>query len=242
MNRMKLLSIVFALLMIFSCAGVMLAQAETQPEETIPDVTEPVATVVAATDPTDVSDPVQSDTTEPSGTSNTESTDSTDGTYPTDYTEYEATQRPTEYSESFTYSDYVSPAPIYTPGEQNYDTNDWENLELSLDVADDANQTGNKKGPGSFAGMKNDKSKGDRVNSTVWWLGIIFWCLSLAAITFAVLYRPAKPATSNNRRPAVKSKTTNTESRRNNTGSKNKRPAGARNYERKYSDDYNDGF
>lgn len=217
MKRFKFISLTIILMLVITCMGVVVAQAETQPVVTDPVVTDPISSEVV-TDPTV---PTGTQATDPTGTDATDPT----VTDTTEFTEPE-TQRPTEYDEPSTYSDYVSPAPIYTPGDQDYDKQEWDNLSLDLN-----NTNTSDDGPGSFAGIKNDRSTADRTNPVWIILCIVFWCLSLAAVTLAVLYRPRKAA---GRVGA------STHSRTESSAS-NKRTPSPR-YERKYSDDYNDGF
>ncbi len=222
MKRIKLISLVLSLLFVFACMGIVFAQAETVPTETQPVVTDPVASEVI-TEPT-VPSGTGTDVTDPTGTGATDPT----ATGTTDVTEPE-TQRPTEYDEPSTFSDYVSPAPIYTPGDQDYEKQDWNNLSLNLD------NVNNSGGPGSFAGIKNDRSNRDRTNPVWIILCIVFWCMSLAAVTLAILYRPQKVKSK-----AVASTKDRAVSDRRNSSRTSRTPSPR--YERKYSDDYNDGY
>lgn len=216
MRKLKFISIILSLMILFTCMGVVLAQAETVPVETQPVVTDPVSSEVY-TDPTSdvVTDPT--DYTEPTGT------EYTDPSEP-------ETQRPTEYDEPSTYSDYVSPDPIYTPGDQDYDSNEWENLALDL-------SSGGSDGPGSFEKIKSDRSNKDRTNPLWIILCGICWCLSLSAITLAILYKP-QGAKRKAKATAASSRSRSTSS---SSRSKSSRTPSPR-YERKYSDDYNDGY
>lgn len=222
---MKKLRIIAFLIIAVLCMGTAAVQAETTPTDVME--TQPVSGAPVESQPVS-SDPV--DVTEPSGSTDpTDNTDPSGATDPTGETEPESTVRPTEYSEPSTYSDYVSPAPIYTPADQDFEKNDWENIELNLD--DKASN-----GSGSFLNIKNNTSKEDEQNPLLLILCIVFWFLALSAITFLILYRPERNKASNVKGVPVRS----TEK-----GSRNKKDArrrAPRNYERKYSDDYNDGY
>lgn len=231
MHRMKFISVILTALIVFSVFGLCAVFAETAPTDANAEITVPVVSTPVDSEPTE---------SESMGTDNTDSTDFTDSTDSTDPTgtdsidpsETVETERPTEFSEPATYSDYVSPAPIYTPGDQDYEKQDWQNL--SLDISD-------SDGPGSFAGIKNDTSTKDRKNP--WWLigAGVFGFLSLASITFGILYRPANATASQSKKSVVNAKADDVvdiSSAKKSASSKN-RVAG---YERKYSDDYNDGF
>lgn len=213
---MKKLSIILAsVLVVLFALGAFTAFAET-----VPAVTEPVATS-PVTDPV-VTNPAEVSTTAPSEdvTSPTDATDPTGATEaPTEVTEPVTDfVRPTEYDENNqpnTYSDYVSPAPVYTPAEQNFDKNEWEEIELDVDS--------NSAGVGDFSAIKNNNSTGDEKSPLLLIMCIVFWCLALSCLTFVLLY---KPKTGAKKAVAVKA-----------DGGKS-----VRRTEPKVSDDYNDGF
>ncbi|MBQ1977611.1 MAG: hypothetical protein II225_02565 [Ruminococcus sp.] len=244
MKNFKLLSLILTLLMVLSCMSVFIANADPALEITDPPIVEdPVYSEPDYSEP-DYSDP---DYTEPEETEPVE----TDPEYTepeetepveTEPEETEEVSIPTEFEEEpATHSDYESPEPLYTPGDQDYEKQEWQSL--SLDVSN-TNKTG---GPGSFAQIKNDRSNRDKTNPVWIILCILFWCLSVAAITCAVLIKPKtpkKPA------PAYAGRTGNdsgrTSSGRSSAGrstqSRSSRTPSPR-YEKKYSDDdYNDGF
>lgn len=200
MKKLKLLSLILSILMVFSCMGMIFAQADPYDGElgeddiisSEPDV-EPYPTDPEIDpNPTDPEvDPYPTDPvyTEPEGP---DYDDDYDYDYDDDY------YRPTEFDEEpATYSEYENPDTIYTPGDQDYEKQEWQSL--SLDVSN-SNKTG---GPGSFAQIKNDRSNADKTNPVWIILCILFWCLSLAAVTFAILYKAKggrKPAYANNAR------------------------------------------
>ncbi len=218
---MKKFSIFISTLLVLTvlALGVFTAFAETEPA--VP--TDPVAPTAPVTDPVD---PVP--TTVPVTVPATGATDTTDSTDPSGATEPSTAvstepvtefTRPTEYDENDqpnTYSDYVSPAPIYTPSDQDFQKNEWE--EIKLDIKDDKPNPG---GVGDFSNIKNNNTKGDEKSPLLLILCIVFWCLALSCLTFVILYKPKTAK-------AVATKTTDKSS--------------VRRTEPKVSDDYNDGF
>ncbi len=235
MRKFRISALITALLIL--CFGIICVQAETQPtevinpteavvqpQETIPVQTEPVESIPDATEPaTDVQPTTGTETTDPSGVTEPS----------TVVTEPVETARPTEYSEPSTYSDYVSPAPIYTPGDQDFKKNDWENIELNISDKPSG-------GTGSFINIKNNTSKEDSNNPLLLVGCIAFWFLALSAITFLILYRPEKKA-------VAEVATDNDDAK--DAAPKRKRRYSSKkgadvvaHYEKKYSDDYNDGF
>ncbi len=234
MSKIKVIAILAVLIL---CLGIFAVQAETQPVQA--PVTEPV-TVPVQSQP-DVTEPA---TSQPVGTNPTPPTSPTDASQPasgvvgttapsgatepaTEYTEPTTFVRPTEIvTEPATYSDYVSPAPIYTPGNQDYNKKEWENIELDLSADKAPANPG-----GSFLDIKNNTSTTDDVSGMqilLRWGGIGLLILGFAAATFAILYRPSvNPAYV---KPADAQK------------EKKKKPEKSPRYERKYSDDYNDGY
>lgn len=214
---MKKLSFILSALLVLTVliTGTATAFAETQP------VTDPV------TNP--VTNPVEPETTIPSETQIvTDVTNPSDVTDPSDYSEpvTEETEpetefvRPTEFDEDEqpnTYSDYVSPAPIYTPSDQDFEKKDWE--EIKIEIKDDKGpNTGNI---GSFDDIKTNTAKGDEKSPLLLILCIVFWCLALSCVTFVLIYKPKAVAVTTKNEP-VKPRAKRTEP--------------------KVSDDYNDGF
>lgn len=228
MKNIKVISIIMILLLSF---GMLFAQAETLPAEGVE--TQPVATDPVVSEPA-VTDPVATgttDTTEPvtDATGTTDTTNATDPTATaTEATEPESTARPTEYNEPSTYSDYVAPENTYSPSNQDYNKNDWEDLELDLESDDSA-------GGGDFLSIKNNTSKEDEHNPVLLVLCIVFWCLALSAITFMILYKPRKKA-------AVEAVAEQDDNESEHLTAEIKHRKGAEGYEKKYSDDYDDGF
>ena len=195
------------------------------------DVTEPMDTEPLDTEPfpSEPVDTTPSDYTEPyTG----EATDSSDYTEPTDAPATEVhtnPPEPTEPDEDSTYSDYVSPDPIYTPADQDFKEKDWQKIELDLE-ADPA------PGKQSFEDIQNDTSKGNDSLMGFLIVGIVLIFLSIAGLTFVFLYNPLKkkkaPAKANGGRFAEPAK-------------KNAQPANKpqRENRRPFNpDDYNDGF
>lgn len=237
MKKFKFLAVLFSVLMILSMA-VIAVSAETEPTETI-IYTEPYTEI--ETDPTFSTDY----TTEP-----TEDTEYTEApTEPT--TEF---VRPTEYPEDYqpsTHSNYVSPQPVYTPAEQDFNEVEWEKIELDI--------SNNSAGVGDFSSIKNNTSKGDSNNYTLLIVGIILIALAIAGITFVILYNPkmlagkavasrqsSAGAKSDNR--AEKSRSTSSNNRRGRSaqsrrsaGSDRSRSQSLEQKRRNY-DDYNDGY
>lgn len=191
----------------------------TEPDSE-PDYTEPAYTETYATESSDYTEPYTG-----------EETEASDYTEPTDITTEVHTNppAPTESDEDSTYSDYVSPAPIYTPADQDFQEKDWQEIELDLS-ADPA------PGKQSFADIQNDKSKGN--DSIMGFLigGIVLIFVALAGFTFVFLYNPYKkkkaPAKAGGARYADSSKRNAQPSNR--APRENRRPFNP--------DDYNDGF
>lgn len=233
MKKIRILCAVLAMVMAVSCLGLLSVSAETQPSDVIytqPATNDPVTTE-PATAPATV--PMTEPVTVP--TDNTASTVSTEPV--TEYTE-PATQapRPTEYDEDdepSTYSDYVSPAPVYTPAEQDFEANDWEEIELNIDS--DAAVSG---GVGDFSAIKNNTSKGDEKSPLLLILCIVFWCLAVSCLTFVILY---KPKAAKALQAAGKGKTAPQSKGKSQVqikGAQTKRNSS----DRRNPDDYNDGF
>lgn len=206
------LSVLFALMLslcVFSASADVTQPVATDPVPTAPPVTAPVinpteaptAPVTGSTDPTGDIDPTG--VTEPTAQVTEPVTEFT---------------RPTEYDEDNepnTYSDYVSPAPIYTPSDQDFEKKDWE--EIELDIKEGANSAG----VGSFEDIKKNTAKGDQKSPLLLILCIVFWCLALSCLTFVILYKP---------------KTAKAVSARKSSAPSHRRT------DPKVSDDYNDGY
>lgn len=134
---------------------------------------------------------------------------------------------PTEPDENSTYSDYVSPDPVYTPADQDFQESDWQSIKLDLEADPVA-------GKNSFIDIQQNNSKGN--DSIVGFLivGLVLIFLSIAGFTFVILYRPykkkatAKAGTRYTEPAANAKKSTRTQK------SDNRRPYNP--------DDYNDGF
>lgn len=227
MRKFKFLSVFFSVLMILSMV-ITAVSAETEPSEALID-TEPYS--VIETDPTYPTDYTEEDT-EP-----TEYTDYTEApTEPT--TEF---VRPTEYPEDYqpsTLSNYVSPEPVYTPAEQDFNEVEWEKIELDL--------SNSSAGIGDFSSIKNNTSRGDSNNYTLLIVGIILIALAIAGVTFVILYNPkmlAKKAGAS-KRTSVSSAQSGKGAERHRGASSNARGGRSQNLEQKRRsyDDYNDGF
>lgn len=203
---MKKIMTLLSVLMILSLCVCTTAFAETTPLENIAPTEdvfateEPVYTEVpfeteVVDDPTYPEettsfeeDTYPSEYTEPYTGEETASTEYTDPTGSTEITT-EVIQtnppEPTEPDEDSTYSDYVSPAPVYTPADQDFQAKDWKEIELNLE-ADPA------PGKQSFINMQNDKTKGNDSIAGFLIVGIVLIFLSLALFTFVIIYRPFK--------------------------------------------------
>ncbi len=193
----------------------------TEPIDTEPIYTDPVPSETYATTPSDYTEPYTSETTDTS-----DSTESTDITATEVHTN---PPEPTEPDEDSTYSDYVSPEPVYTPADQDFQEKDWQKIELDLE-ADPA------PGKQSFANIQNDNTKGNDSIMVFLILGIVLIFLAIAGLTFVFLYNPLKkkkaPAKAQGARYAE-------------TPKRNARPANKpqRENRRPFNpDDYNDGF
>lgn len=197
----------------------------TEPEDYTDPVTEPDYTEPYDTEPYDTT---PSDYTEPDVTEATDFSDYTEATYATEEVQTNP-PAPTEPDEDSTYSDYVSPAPVYTPADQDFQEKDWQEIKLDLS-ADPA------PGKQSFASIQNDKSKGNDSIAGFLIVGIILIFLSIAGFTFVVLYNPYKkkkaPAKAKGARYAETQHKPQKSSGR--TSLENRRPFNP--------DDYNDGF
>lgn len=179
--------------------------------------TDPNGSIPVDTTPTDFSEPVSSTATSP-----------TETTVPVSTAPVTNPPEPTEPDEDSTYSDYVSPDPVYTPADQDFEENDWQEIKLDLnsDTVD---------GKGSFAYIQQNNSKGNDSIAGFLIVGLVLIFLSLAGFTFVFLYRPYK------KKAVVKSGARHAETKA--TQSKTSRTPTSRNNSRTYNpDDYNDGF
>ena len=242
MKKRIFASFIFALLIL---TGSFNAFAETTPVEDVVPTED-----VFATDEPYYTDPVITDPatnpyyTEPVSSSSYE-------TYPSDYTEpstgetagvYDTTApvettaqvhtnppEPTEPDENSTYSDYISPDPVYTPADQDFEAKDWQEIELDLS-ADPA------PGKQSFEAIQKDNSKGNDSIAGFLIAGIVLIFLSIAGFTFVFLYNPFKKqkaaAKSSGSRYASSSRNSAKSNQRNHF--ENRKPYNP--------DDYNDGF
>ncbi len=206
------LSVIFAL-MLSLCAFTASADV-TQPVDVEPVPTTPVTSPVE--NPTEA--PTASVTggfEEPTGVEDPTGVTEPIGEVTEPVTEF---TRPTEYDEDDqpnTYSDYVSPAPIYTPSDQDFEKKEWE--EIKIEIKDSSNSGS----IGSFDDIKKNTSKGDEKSPLLLILCIVFWCLALSCLTFVILYKPKTAK-------AVSAKSTGR------TQQKRTDP--------KVSDDYHDGY
>ncbi len=234
-----LLSTLTALCLCFSFT----AFAETTPVEDISptedvfateyvDVTDYIEEPVDTEVPTDPYTPSEPMDTEPFDTTPTEYTEpfSTEATS-VPATEVEDTTAvhtnppaPTEPDENSTYSDYVSPEPVYTPADQDFQKKDWQEIKLDL-AADPA------PGKQSFANIQNDTSKGNDSIAGFLIAGLVLIFLSIAGFTFAILYNPLKKKKSRATAGARYESSPAREKRRANDNRRTFNP-----------DDYNDGF
>lgn len=198
----------------------------TEPEYTEPGYSEPEYSEPEYSEPYDTT---PSDYTEPyTG----EATDTSDSTVPADTTATEVHTNPpapTEPDEDSTFSDYVSPEPVYTPADQDFQEKDWQKIELDLE-ADPA------PGKQRFDDIQNDNSKSNDSIAVFLIVGIVLIFLSIAGFTFVLLYNPLKkkkaPSKATNARyaePAKKKVQSANKPQR-----ENRRPFNP--------DDYNDGF
>lgn len=179
--------------------------------------TNPIDTGAIDTAPTDFTSPATSEATSPAET-----------TVPVSTAPVTNPPEPTEPDEDSTYSDYVSPDPIYTPADQDFEENDWQAIELNIDAAP-------SNGKGSFEFIQNNNTKGN--DSVVGFLivGLVLIFLSIAGFTFVILYRPYKKKATAKAGARHSSAASNTKkSTRNRTNNDNRRTYNP--------DDYNDGF
>lgn len=248
--KIRLFAVTLTVLLLLSCLS-FTASAETTPmEEVIPtedvfsteeatvytDVpvdtgavtdpytpTDPIDTGAVDTTPTDYTEPYTGET-----TGSTDSTDFTDATDPTITEVHTNPPAPTEPDEDSTYSDYVSPEPVYTPADQDFEESNWQSIKLDLEADPVA-------GKQSFAAIQQNNSKGN--DSIIGFLivGLVLIFLSIAGFTFVILYRPYKKKAAIARggaryaEPSRQSKSSSARPSRTNRRELN-------------PDDYNDGF
>ncbi len=219
----------------------MTAFAETTPLEDIV----PTEDVFATEEVTDyIDDPVDTEApTDPYTPSEPVDTEASD-TAPTEYTEPFSTEAtsvpateiedtsavhtnppaPTEPDEDSTFSDYVSPEPVYTPADQDFQKKDWQEIKLDLE-ADPA------PGKQSFANIQNDTSKGNNSIAGFLIAGLVLIFLSIAGFTFVFLYNPLKKKKAPAKAGARYASSPSREPRRKEDNRRTFNP-----------DDYNDGF
>lgn len=195
---MKIRLITAALLTLLICCCSFTAFAETTPMEDIvttedvfateiPDNTEIPDETENYTDPyaTTVPDYTEETNTTPTGESEP-STGETVGETEAATTEvYTNPTEPTEPDENSTYSDYVSPAPVYTPADQDFDESDWQEIKLDLKADPVA-------GKQDFSGIQNNNSKGNDSIAGFLIFGLASIFISIAGFTFVFLYKPNK--------------------------------------------------
>lgn len=176
------------------------------------------------TDSTDIYDTTPSDYTEPFSSETTDVSDTAPVTEATDATIHTNPPAPTDPDEDSTFSDYVSPAPVYTPADQDFSKKDWQEIQLDL-KSDPA------PGKQSFASIQNDNSKGNDsiAGFLIGGLALIF--VSIAGFTFAILYNPFKKKKAPAKAGARYSGSPSRENRRREDNRPTFNP-----------DDYNDGF
>lgn len=239
MKKRLIASVMLMLVVCFSFS--VTAFAETTPTNEDVVITEPViATEIpvdtgAQIDTGAVTDPYVPETTVAPDTAPTGYTEpATPGTTaPVESTVVETAPvtnppEPTEPDEDSTFSDYVSPDPVYTPAEQDFEENDWQEIELNLEAAP-------SNGKGNFDFIQKNNTKGN--DSIVGFLivGLVLIFFSIAGFTFVILYRPFK------KKASVKPGARHAEPRA--SQPKNTRTRTSRDDRRAYNpDDYNDGF
>lgn len=241
----KRLTVFLLLILVFCFSLSTTASAETTPLEGVTPTEDVFATEVpvytdvpvdtgVATDPYTPTDPYYTNAVDTTPTDYTEpatgeTTTPTETTVPMSTAPVTNPPEPTEPDEDSTFSDYVSPAPVYTPADQDFQENDWK--EIKLDLAAPSN------GKGNFEFIQKNNAKGN--DSIIGFLiaGLVLIFLSIAGFTFVILYRPYKKkavAAQGARHAEAKSKTTPKKSTRTRTQLENRRPYNP--------DDYNDGF
>lgn len=216
----------------------VIATEEPVYTEEIPDVSEYDTTPLTSDEPYS-SEPYDTTPTENyTGASSTAATGATDTT---DATSVPATgivttpMEPTEPDEDSTFSDYVSPDPVYTPAVQDFKENDWQEIELDLEAAP-------APGKQSFEFIQNDTTQENKGSATLLILGIVLLFVALAGITFLIIPIPViigtksskKGAAVTAQRPAQPQRRTQEKERRTRTNTDNRRTFNP--------DDYNDGF
>ena len=188
-------------------------------------------------------DPYQSESTDSTDTSYSEPLSSVPDTSATEVTDYTAeTAAPTEPLETSTYSDYESPDPVYTPADQDFETNPFETIVLDIDAKP-------SNGKGNFDFIKNNNTKGNDNIGGFLILGIALIFVALAGFTFAILYKrgegkkkkavaPASNAPKKGNTPE-RNRTAKTERRRPEQSQRRSSDSTNRYFD---PDDYNDGF
>lgn len=217
------------------------AFAETTPINEEVNPTEPVATNVQATTASPVDTGVATDPNTPSTTvaidttptdlttpASSEATSPAETTVPVSTAPVTNPPEPTEPDEDSTYSNYVSPDPIYTPADQDFEENDWQEIELNLDAAP-------SNGKGNFDFIQKNNTKGNDSIMGFLIVGLVLIFLSIAGFTFVILYRPYKKKANAKVAASHSESTANAKkSARKRTNTDNRRTYNP--------DDYNDGF
>jgi len=230
-----------ALLLLIFCALPLTAFAETFPMEDITPTEDVIATedpfytevpidTGAYTDPYYPTDPIDTGVVDTTPTDYTEPATG-ETTFPEETTApvtevHTNPPAPTEPDENSTYSDYVSPDPVYTPADQDFQENDWQEIKLDLKADPVA-------GKQSFEGIQKNNSRGNDSIAGFLIAGIILIFLSIAGFTFVFLYNPYKkkkaPAKAGARYAQPQKQQRNTRPQQPNRRTYN-------------PDDYNDGF
>lgn len=253
--KKRIIAIIFAMLTIIS-ASAFTAFAETVPVDIDPDVevtedvfateqpyfteatdtyTEPYSESLPQEETTAyIEDTTSADFTDPSATGSTEATTEVSTTVAETTVSATTFPTPTEPIETETYSNYESPAPVYTPADQDFEANNWQEIKLDLNAPP-------SNGKGSFDFIQKNNTKGN--NSITYFLiiGIVLIFLSIAGFTFVVLYNPTKKAPAKHGRTSSRSSS----SRSRSTSSSSRTTRRPSRNEDEYSfnpDDYNDGF
>ena len=197
----------------------------TDPIDTTPQTDPYYPTEPYDTEPIDTT---PSDYTEPS---TGESTAPLDTTAPSSTAPHTNPPEPTEPDEDSTYSDYVSPEPIYTPADQDFEDNDWKEIKLNIDSAP-------SNGKGTFDFIQKNNTKGNDSIAGFLIAGIVLIFLSIAGFTFVIVYRPFKK-----KAPAKAGARYAEKEAPKRRSSQNRSTSKTRENRRPYNpDDYNDGF
>ena len=215
----------------------VIATEEPVYTEEIPDVTEDYTSPLTSEDPYS-SDPYDTTPTEDytgDTSAATGSTDSTETTAVPTTGIVTTPMEPTEPDEDSTFSDYVSPDPVYTPAVQDFQENDWQEIKLDLEAAP-------APGKQSFEFIQNDTTQENKGSATLLIIGIVLLFVALAGITFLIIPIPViigtksskKGAAVTAQRPAQPQRRTQERERYTRTNTDNRRTFNP--------DDYNDGF